>query len=116
MLHRPLSVSLIETVHTAKLLPKRRPSTIEHQTWQALGSKEVPNIWVALQSTVLRALKALIRFSSPVNKSIPSVRRTWRGYLLPNLVVEYGARFPSEKPILCSNNAKPEVLGLDLQW
>jgi hypothetical protein len=35
---------------------------------------------------------------------------------LANLVVEYGARFPSEKPILCSNNAKPEVLGLDLQW
>ena len=68
MLHRPLSVSLTETVHTTKLLPKRRLSTIEHQTWRALGSKEVPTIWVALQSTVLRALKALIRFSSPVNK------------------------------------------------
>ena len=34
-----------------------------NQTWRAQGSKEVPNIWVAPQSTVLRALTALIRLS-----------------------------------------------------
>jgi hypothetical protein len=44
MLHRPFGELRDGNVHTVKPLPKRRPSTIEHQTWRALGSEEVPNI------------------------------------------------------------------------